>query len=228
MKYALSFPICGAVLAWLAFTEGGFAWLLLWPATSFLMVGAAYAVLGPGVFAKRRDGSTAVWSLLVLLPYRALAWSVWWVMRALDRHPPVSELLPGVFIGRRLVASELPPDIDHVFDLTCEFTEPAAIRRRTDYHAVPILDAWAPNATELHELLGEIDRCQGNVYIHCAQGFGRTGTVAAALVLHRGLAESVDEAVQFVQQKRPPARPRRAQRRFLMRAFPSKTSSTRR
>lgn len=228
MKYAVAFPICGGLLAWLAIAGGGFGWLLLWPATSFLLVGAAYAGLGPGVFAKRPDGSTAVWSLLLLLPYRALAWSVWRLFRALDSHPPVCELLPGVFIGRRLLARELPAEIDHVFDLTCEFVEPAAIRRRTIYRAVPILDASAPDVSTLHKLLREIDRCDGNVYIHCAQGFGRTGTVAAALLLYRGLAGSVDEAVQLVGRKRSSARPRRAQHRFLERAFPTSPPSTRR
>ena len=70
MKYAVAFVIFAAGLAYLAVAHRGWSWLLLWPAASFLIVGAGYASLGARVMGKRGDGSMAPWSSVLLAPYR--------------------------------------------------------------------------------------------------------------------------------------------------------------
>src|SRR5947207_1355977 len=75
-----------------------------------------------------------------------------------------------------------------VVDLTSEFADPRAVRMARDsYLCVPTLDACAPDATAAREALERIDASDKPVYIHCAQGHGRTGSFAAALLIRRGL-----------------------------------------
>src|SRR4051812_1609170 len=99
----------------------GLAWLLLWPAVSFLLVAAAYSGLGPCMFGKRTSGQIAWWALLLLLPFFFLAWSVWHLQRLFSKEDCWNEVAPGLFLGRRSFASELPPGVGLVVDLTSEF-----------------------------------------------------------------------------------------------------------
>ncbi len=65
-------------------------------------------------------------------------------------------------------------------------------------YSVPIQDYSAPTVEQLYEGL-ELVRVrsrQGQVLIHCQGGCGRTGTVAAAYWISKGLA--ADEAIQRV------------------------------
>jgi hypothetical protein len=58
MRYAIVFTMLAALLLNAAFI-GGWAWLLAWPAVSFLVVAIAYAGAGPGLLGKRSDGTIA-------------------------------------------------------------------------------------------------------------------------------------------------------------------------
>lgn len=76
------------------------------------------------------------------------------------------------------------------------------------YH-LPIDDMEAPDkefegswATVLPEILGVI-RDGGNVLVHCRGGLGRSGTVAAVMLIELGMTES--EAVAIVRAARPGA-----------------------
>ena len=44
---------------------------------------------------------------------------------------------------------------------------------------------------------------EGTIYIHCAEGHGRTGLFAAALLVKLGQFDSTDDALEFVKSKRP-------------------------
>ena len=41
------------------------------------------------------------------------------------------------------------------------------------------------------------------VFIHCAQGHGRTGTVAGTLWMHNAKANDADDSVRLLREKRP-------------------------
>jgi protein-tyrosine phosphatase len=214
MKYAIVFTLLGIELIALGVFLGGAGWLLCWPGGSFVLVGAAYAGLGPRVFGKRRDGSLAWWSA-ALLPYLGLTWLVWHLQRRLSREPCCHAVAPGLWLGRRPYAHEVPPSVSLIVDLTAEFSEPGAVRVGRTYLCVPTLDSAATDEKTFRDLVETIAGWQGGVYVHCALGHGRSAAVAAAVLLARGLASTVREAEQMLRQARPGVRLKKAQRALL-------------
>ena len=142
-------------------------------------------------------------SIAALWPYLLYLWAIWHLVRLLSREPPHNELSGGVFIGRRLLRRELPPDVDVVVDLTCEFAEPRGIRNVRCYISCPILDASSIDSQTLIDLVHDLASTQGGMFIHCAQGHGRTGLVAALFLIRTKQAVSVDDALAAVKSVRP-------------------------
>lgn len=215
MGYAILLILAAALLANNAWALGGAGWLLLWPAAGFALSGLAYAGRAPRIYGKRDDGTLPAWSLAIYLPYFAALWMLWHVCRWLAPLPCCQEVLPGVWIGRRPLARELPPDVSLVVDLTAGFFEARGVRRGREYLSVPILDSQAPSSGQLTELVDRLNRHPGTVYLHCAEGCGRAGLLAAALVISRGLAVTADEALAAVRQRRRAVRLSRLQRQRL-------------
>jgi protein-tyrosine phosphatase len=195
-------------------------WLLLWPALSFGLVAAAYAGAGPRVFGKRPDGRLAPWAVLLLLPYLALTWSLWHLVRLVSRESCCHEIIPGVWLGRRALGHELPAGIGLIVDLTAEFPRAAAATAGREYVCLPTLDATAPGEAAFRELVQRLNAWPGPVYVHCAIGHGRSATVVAGLLLARGLAADARQAEAAVRKVRPGVRLNRAQRALLDRAVP--------
>jgi protein-tyrosine phosphatase len=215
VTYAVVFLILAAYLVGLAVLLGGSAWALLWPAVAFAVVAIGYGGAGPRVFGKRPDGRLRWANLVALLPFFLFTWGVWHLLRLVSREPVWNELAPGVFLGRRVLAHELPPDIGLVIDLTAEFIEPHGVRSGRAYRSLPVLDAGLPDVKRLAELAREAAGFAGRVYVHCAQGHGRTGLFAAAVLLARGAARDAGEAIRLVKAARPNVRLKPAQRRAL-------------
>lgn len=204
-------------LALTGWIRGGAGWLLLWPSLSFLIVAAAYAGLGPRLLGKRPDGRMAWWAIFLLLPYLLLTWSVWYGFHRFSKEPCSNEVAPGVWIGRRVFAQQLPHGVSLIVDLTAEFPEPPLVRNGRPYLCLPILDGSMPAEKELFELVERIISCPSNVFIHCALGHNRSALVAAAVLLRRRLATDVRQALALVRQVRPTIRLRSEQRRWLER-----------
>ncbi len=219
MKYAALFAFAGALLGLLAVSYGGWCWLLLWPVLSCFAISAAYFSVGTRVFGKQADGTMARSSLMVLLPYLICLWSVWHVLRLVCREDSHNRLAENLTIGRRLLASEVPESIEVIVDLTCEFVEPKAIRTSREYLSFPLLDGVAPSPQSIVKIVRQLSGDNRQVYIHCAQGHGRTGIIAAALLLVRGTAADAIAAVELVQAARPEVRLSRMQMRCLESAF---------
>lgn len=215
MKYSVLFLLVGLLLGTLACRNQGRSLLLLWPGVSFTLVGMAYGGLGARVFGKRPDGTLDPLRAGILLPYLAITWIVWRGLRWVRRGEDFGPLVEGVFIGRRLLAGEYPPGIASVVDLTCEFPEPKGVRDGRVYRSLPVLDASGTSLETLRNLVTEISRMRREVYIHCAEGHGRTAMVAVAFLLHSGAASSPEEAMDLVLQARPKARLSPAQRRVV-------------
>jgi protein-tyrosine phosphatase len=217
VRHALPFFLIGVLLAGLAGLFGGLGWLLLWPALDGLLLSAAYAGLGPRVCGKRANGRLAWWAVLVFLPYLGLTWVVWHLNRAVSRELPCHEVAPTLWVGRRPFVHELPPGVNLVVDLTAEFVaHPKVLRGRT-YLCLPTLDLSAPEEKAFQHLVSHIAGWQGIVYIHCAAGHGRSATLAAAVLIARGLANSVEEAEKVMRKARPGIRLAPTQRSLVRR-----------
>ncbi len=214
MKYGVLFTLAGILIAAYGGMKGGWWLLCLWPAASFVIVGLGYFWLGPRVYGKRSNGVVSPVHMVILLPYLVYMWAVWYLARVVKREAAYDRLTDNLIIGRRLLSHELPDNVDVVVDLTCEFTEPEALRQK-EYYSFQILDGYVPPIDSLVQWAKEVSQLSGTIYIHCAEGHGRTGLFAAALLLRSGQAASADEALTFIQSKRPLVRLGRRQRRVL-------------
>ncbi|MEX2214313.1 MAG: tyrosine-protein phosphatase [Phycisphaeraceae bacterium] len=226
MKYAITFLMCAGTCAFYAVTQHGWMWLLLWPALALSLVAIAYLFNKPALFGKRDDGTMHPALLLALLPYLIFAWLIWHLVRKLTKEPATNEVTPTLIVGRRLLPGELPANVTHMIDLTAEFAEPAGVRGATTYRALPMLDGMAVSVHRLNEIASAIAAIEGVVYIHCAQGHGRTGLVAAAVLLVSGEAASDEQAIQRLKLVRPGIELKASQRRALAQ-FEAARSATR-
>jgi hypothetical protein len=219
VKYAILFTLAGLLIALLGTIYGGWFLLLYWPAASSVVLGFAYLRNDPSIFGKQLDGSISRLKTLLLLPYLLYLWSIWHIIRVLSRENPFDQLSNNLTIGRRLLAAELPEGVNVVVDLTCEFAAPFEVLAAYEYLTFPILDGVAPSAPSLADFAKRLALSDRHLYIHCAQGHGRTGLVAAAVLCAKGMANTPAEAVATIQTKRPGVRLGKQQLACLMEAI---------
>jgi protein-tyrosine phosphatase len=219
MRYALIFWTLGVAWAILAFHWRGAGWIALWPGLSFALVGFAYGGVGVPVFGKSNDGRLSPDRLILLLPYVLLAWASWAVVRRVTSEPAASEVAPGLWVGRRPVARELPQGIQLVVDLTCELWEPRSVRNASGYLCEPTLDERFLPEDRAAELIRRLSAAPGPILLHCAQGHGRSATLAAAVMVARGIASDMDDAERRIAVVRPRIRIHPAQRAAACRAL---------
>lgn len=213
MKYPITFLMLGGLVSYLALQLGGWWHAMHWFSLSCFLLAAGYAWLGPQIFGKRSDGRIPIWSRLVHLPFMLCSEAVWHLVRVLSRENPIDEVLEDLVLGRRLRAAELPSDISNYVDLTAETEDPAVIRKSEAYLAFPILDAGVPDRHALKEVVSGLR--PGKTFIHCAQGHGRTGLFALALLAERGKIASFEEGVQKLKAVRPGVGLNRSQEAFM-------------
>ena len=192
---------------------GGLQWLFAWPAASSLLLACAYAGRNPGLLGKRPDGTVALPARLLLLPHsllRLAAIELRWRIALAPWH----EVTPGLFLGGRTL--EAPPGIETVVDLAAELPESPRLRSARRYLSCPVLDRWVPEPERFENLLAEIERARGPVYVHCGIGRGRSAMVAAGVLLSRGLAADAADAERRLREIRPGVRLHAEQRALLV------------
>jgi protein-tyrosine phosphatase len=86
-------------------------------------------------------------------------------------------------------------------DLTAEFAEPLAVRLSPSYRSFPILDGSAPSPESLRAAVAGLR--EGRTFVHCAQGHGRTGLFALAVLLHQRVVPSVEDGLRMLTAARP-------------------------
>jgi hypothetical protein len=215
MIIALLFlSLSAAFLAW-GVKLGGFAWLLLWPGLASGLVGAAYAFNRPAVTGKRADGSLPWPAILLYLPVLLGLWGRWHLLRAAKIEEPWVRVAPGLWLGRRPLAGELPPQAELVVDLTTEWHRAAGVRE-LPHRGLRCLDGMPfRDEAGLARLVEELADEPRGLYVHCAAGHGRSALVVAALMLRRGLADSPRDAEARLKALRPRVHITRAQFRQL-------------
>ncbi|BAY84289.1 hypothetical protein NIES267_37850 [Calothrix parasitica NIES-267] len=217
MKYALVFSVFGFLLIIFSFYK--FILILnliiFWSGISFITLGIAYAGLDYKVFGKQKNGKINKWSLILMLPYLLLTWAVWHIQRIISQEDCCNQIVPGIWLGRRPYINELPNNISLIVDLTAEFSEPSNVISGKTYICVPTLDTYVPNKRVFNELIQKIAAWEGNVYIHCALGHGRSATVAAGVLIVKGFVNNLEEAEKLLKTARPKIKFSQAQRELL-------------
>lgn len=220
--YAALFMILGAMLAWSACnTATWFAIPMFWTSLCLITLSVAYGFLGARVFLKNAGGRLSFMSYLIFGPYFLLNSIVFLFYRLSTREDPWNEIVPGVFLGRKLGASDRTGfealKIHAVLDVTSEFSECEFVRHVAQYRCIPTLDTRAPTLAELTAGAAFIadSSGQGNVYVHCALGHGRSATFVTAFLLKSGKAPSLVEAIELIRKARPGVRISPSQMRLL-------------
>lgn len=121
------------------------------------------------------------------------------------------------------VVSDWQPDLVislvelHEFDFLGVVQLPEEFERRFQWQHHPVRDLAAPSeASRENTVLGEWYASVnqgGRILLHCAAGLGRTGTVAARLLMMAG--QDADTAIKTVRAARPGTVESGAQERFL-------------
>ncbi len=174
-----------------------------WSSLCAAIVALAYFLDRPGCLGKLPDGRLSFWRLAALLPFYLVTWGTWHLSRHGD-EPCHARVAEGLHVGRRPLPHELPQDTTLVVDLTAEFFEVAAVRAREGYRCIPALDGLTPPASAaVRTLVREVAAHAGTIYIHCAAGHGRSGALAAAVLVLRGEADDIEQAVQKMKRARP-------------------------
>jgi protein-tyrosine phosphatase len=213
MRNSLTFFALGGLLSYLGFTLGGWWHFVHWFSFSCFALAAGYAGLGPRIFGKRSDGRFPVWSRIIHFPFMLYTETVWQLRRIFSRENPFDQILDNLIIGRRPRAGEIPAGISNCVDLTAEMEDPREIRESSNYVSMPILDTGVPPADTLRLALTRL--APGTTFVHCAQGHGRAGLFALALLAERGRIQCFDEGMSIVKSVRPGVVFSKAQERFI-------------
>ena len=207
LKYAFLLLLLGGALAGLAWGGAwGGVWCLIlwWFSLSLLLLTLGYGGVGSRIFGKRRDGKIPIWSKAVHFPFLLLSWVVWNLVRVSGRESAVDRVNEGLLVGRRLRGCEVPVNIDNYVDLTSEMEDPSVARSLPGYKSFPVLDGCAPDPDALRNAARAIPLRDGEVtFVHCAQGRGRSGLFALALLLERGEISSFDQGMRLLKKARP-------------------------
>jgi hypothetical protein len=210
MKYAISFSVLTAgmlVLAWSA-ASPGVRVILLAGAMASAGLTLAYALRCPRLLGKRADGSLAPLAWLAFWPYLLINFSSLWLFRGLSREEPISEILPGLYLGGRPLRGDRGAfeqrAIAATLDLTAEFPEVPYVRAGL-YLCIPLLDTLPPTRDQLLLATQWLGRrlAEGPVLVHCALGHGRSAGVVVAHLLHAGRVGTLGQALALVSERRP-------------------------
>ncbi len=211
-----------AFMSFLAIQRGvlGQGWplatiLVLWCTSAAVMLHLGYGGNDQTCFGKRETGRVPLMYWIVFLPYLIPLWFRQIVLTALSREKKYEKLSDGVFIGCRPVCThDIPPGTQVCVDLAAEFpASRAELKSGGRYVSFPILEASYRSCDDLNACIDSLP--ESGLYIHCAQGHGRTGFFSCALLLRRGSVETLPEALELLAKVRPGIKLRKAQIAFL-------------
>jgi protein-tyrosine phosphatase len=170
-----------------------------------MLLAVAYLGLGPSIY-RKEGGRLPLSSWLILGP--CLFGQKLSLIYYRRQCRPWDEVVPGVWIGRKLNNSEaaeaMRRGVTAVLDLTAEFSEARPFLSAT-YLNVPILDLTAPTREQLQETTAFIHEhtSRGIVYVHCKIGYSRSAAVVGAYLLESAKVKTAEEAVALMRKVRP-------------------------
>jgi len=214
-KYSVLLPIIGIAQFSLIPQAGAWGWLLIWSGFAWLLMGIAYATGRAELLGKRPDGTVNPLSLLLLLPYLLFAWVMWRFNTRAGKSIAYNEIQPGLWLGRRPAANDLPDGVTLIVDLTTEFAAPRSVLKNRQYLCVPSLDASIPKADAFIAAVEQIRRHDGGTLVHCALGRGRSAAVVAGVLIAKGVAANTEEAERMMKSLRPEVGLNAVQKQFL-------------
>lgn len=192
--------------------------LLGWTAIACALTAWAYATNQPAIHGKR--AGRLGWRSLATLPFLACYRLACPLLHAIHHHNErLTHIGSGIHVGGRLLPADLPEGKPAILDLTAEVNEHPEIRCLPGYRQLAALDGHLPRDEDLLATLRSLARVTAPVVIHCESGRGRAPTVAAALLMMRGMAFSIEEALERVGARRIIA-PTRSDRLALERLMP--------
>ncbi len=206
MKYGVTLLLLAfgcfalAILTW--DVVGWLIVLILYAACSFLLFAVTYFASWPGLLLKRASGHQSIGAWVLFGPYFTLNALAFGLYRLVSREPPYAQVMPNVFFGRRLSASECTAvPWTGVLDLAAEFAETRPLSKLAGYKSMPVLDGTCPTEHQLVSAMSWINAMvhSGPVYIHCALGHGRSACVVIAYLLTVGEVSTVGEGVKCLQ-----------------------------
>ncbi|MCH1919718.1 dual specificity protein phosphatase family protein [Shewanella sp. A3A] len=192
-----------------------FAWLwplLLWLSVSFALVAAAYVLHRPAIFRKNSNGRVGPVMRWVLFPFLLVMTLYNNLARRFDAVPAISEITPELFLGSRLIYSDLDDlkqrGISAIWDVTAEFDAiPAAMLEEAgiNYLNVPVLDHDVPTTAALRRALQWMSRQQRlgrKTLVHCALGRGRSVLMVAAWLLTQDTDVTLTDVLKTIKKHR--------------------------
>lgn len=202
MHYGLLVMTASALFVGLTRVQAQLSWLWWWPASSFFLVGLGYFGLGAGMLGKKPGGGRQPWAYVTAGPFLLFMKGLRRVLLRLRRDEAPYDLVGiGVYVGR-VPRFELPAEVRTVVDMTSEFRATSSALAK-HYVCLPTLDGAAPAHAALLAALQQSNVWDSAIYVHCAAGHGRSALFAACLLVAKGDAADVDEAMRQMKRARP-------------------------
>lgn len=189
------------------YRDNPWIFLLLWPFFTMVVVFFAYLTNDPSIFGKDiNTGKINRGYFVLFLPFFLVSWGCWYLVSKRSDEPVYSNVDDNVYLGRYDPNGASIPHSKEVLilDFTCEFSEPKILVEKATYKCFPVLDGFYPsNPADYEDALIAVYNWPGPIYLHCAQGHGRSGAFAAVLLAMRTGSSSLEEALHRLKGIRP-------------------------
>ncbi|MCU1800693.1 fused DSP-PTPase phosphatase/NAD kinase-like protein [Pectobacterium parvum] len=213
LKYALLGFVFG-IIAYIS-VNSFLVMVFTWFTIVMITLTVFYFFNSTKIFLKNVDGLSKIFSFLILLPFYIINIFYFKVQRLKSNQSREFQKVNNeLYIGRLINYNRLPSVVESVIDLTVEFIPKPSTQ---DYYSIPILDDSYPSDENIRRFIDVIDKCHKPIFIHCAEGHGRTLLMAAIYLKKRGFNKSTDEAIADICKLRNRCKLSFRQERFLYR-----------
>ena len=212
--YTFIFFIIGIILFEMSFKTNI---LFFWISLNFFALSIIYFLNNPSLLGKKSDGSFNLICLIFFSPWFFFVNFVWKIVVFFSKEPIYSEILPNRFwAGRRFFYKELPKKVNQIIDLTSEFFKPFKFDKSINYICIPLLDGIEPDKHFFEKLRSFYDNNRNkNIYIHCAQGHGRTACAVAIYMRLINEESDIEKNLLHFQELRPSGKISNRQKLYL-------------